>query len=429
MKLREYQEKGRDFLSQDKTHLALFDDMGLGKTPQAATACVKVGAQRILVVCPAAARINWQREFAAWTPFKDFKVCEKLTDRPAERMVCSYNYITKNFSEISLFFDVIIFDEVHFIKGTMATRSGACFGADGIVHKSKRVWALTGTPTPNGRANELWVLLYTFGYTHLRYNDFVERYCHSYISHGKRRVTGTKKTWINEIKNALAKFSLRRLKSEVLKDLPPIRYGSIKVAPGKVDQKRFFETNEDFQRQIQIADEMGYDFDGMAAVADSIASLCRYIGHQKIDPVVDIISKELENNAYQKIVLFARHKDVIDQIAEKLKKFKPVKLYGATGNKARQKAIDDFQNKKSCRVFIGNILAAGTAITLTAASEIALVESDHVPGNNAQAIMRVHRFGQKDSVNVRIFSVIDSYDERISESLIRKTEDITLLLS
>lgn len=87
--------------------------------------------------------------------------------------------------------------------------------------------------------------------------------------------------------------------------------------------------------------------------------------------------------------------------------------------------MDRFQSDPTCRIFVGNIIAAGVGITLTAAHHIILAEQDWVPANNDQALSRVVRIGQTRGVLVRIVELPDSLDQRISEILRRKLREIS----
>jgi SNF2 family DNA or RNA helicase len=124
-------------------------------------------------------------------------------------------------------------------------------------------------------------------------------------------------------------------------------------------------------------------------------------------------------------VIFAIHRDVIENMRVGLRQFGAVCLYGGTDPEKRQKNIDRFQNNPKCRVFIGNIHAAGTAITLTAAHHVTFIEQDWVPGNNAQAVMRCHRIGQENPVSVRFIVLDGTLDAKIGYILKRKTADLT----
>ncbi len=102
-------------------------------------------------------------------------------------------------------------------------------------------------------------------------------------------------------------------------------------------------------------------------------------------------------------------------------------IYGGTPIITRDRCIQRFKEHGAVRVLIGNIQAAGVAIDLSVAHEVAFVEASWVPGENAQAAMRVHHVHQKEPVRVRFFSLADSVDERVQTILRRKTRDLTAL--
>jgi SWI/SNF-related matrix-associated actin-dependent regulator of chromatin subfamily A-like protein 1 len=217
------------------------------------------------------------------------------------------------------------------------------------------------------------------------------------------------------------------------------------VEPGEVDlpiQSSFAqyfyphdktaELFEKLRKETEILDTINerlrFTKDGMKALealASSVSTLRRYVGLQKVEPVAELVASELKSKAYEKVVIFAIHRDVIEGLRIKLSKFKPVTLYGGTVPESRQRNIDKFMNNPKTQVFIGNIIACGTAITLTSAHQVIFLEQDWVPGNNAQAAMRCHRIGQQHPVAVRFIGLADSLDEKISRVLKRKTEDLT----
>jgi SNF2 family DNA or RNA helicase len=162
----------------------------------------------------------------------------------------------------------------------------------------------------------------------------------------------------------------------------------------------------------------------LEAMAGSMVTLRRYIGMAKLPKVCEILDGELAMNQVDKIVIFAVHKDVIEHTRLKLAKYGAVTLYGGTPPEKRQRNIDRFMKDPKCRVFIGNIVAAGTGITLTSAHEVAFMEADWVPANNAQAAMRCHRIGQDKPVRVRFFSCEGSVDEDVMHTLKRKTAEL-----
>lgn len=444
-----YQETGHKWLMKKRWAL-LADDMGLGKSCQTIAAADGLSAQRILVICPAVARVNWRRQFALWSVFweeRDFKVCYTLTDSPSERCIVSYEYVSANYLLLRQWeWDLVVVDEVQFAKSTGAERAKAVFGKKGVIRNTKRLWALSGTPSPNNNS-ELWILLYTFGVTDLPYEDFVRRYCISYNANGRRFIKGNNREMDAEVRGLLSKIMLRRKKEEVMKDLPPIFYEDVVVEAGEVDleietsfqeyypaeRRAELETILENDRRLvtETVQRLSFTKSGLKVlegIAASVSTLRRYTGLQKVKGAVELIDGELEAGDYEKIVIFAIHRDVIEGMRQRLSKWKPVTLYGGTSAQHRQRNIDKFVNNPKCRVFIGNIQAAGTAITLTVAHQVLFVEQSWVPGENAQAAMRCHRLGQTETVFVRFLGLADSIDQAIASVLKRKTKDLTAVL-
>lgn len=446
--LKPYQHIGSKFLAKRKCAL-IADEMGLGKTAQLIIAADLVGALKVLIVCPAAVRINWTREFDLWSNIKrEFKVCFSFDDAPTDNCVISYDYLGENGDMLALYtYDLVIFDESHFIKEPKAKRTIGALGKDSVIRKAKNIWFSSGTPAPNN-PQELWVMLFTFGRTRLSYDEFTRKFCNGYRTSYGFKVTGAKKKAIPELRELLRPVMIRRKKDQVMKELPPIKYESHVVQGGSVNLElassftKYVYPNDKTDEMAKEIDTGKYIIDTwykryykgdtnlneLAALASSVSTYRRFIGLQKIEPLVELFYSELENNVYDKLVIFAVHRDVIFGFQQGLKKFNPRTLYGKTNPGKRQRNIDNFQNNPRIRVFIGNIVAAGTGITLTASNQVAFVEQDWVPGNNAQAAMRCHRLGQTKPVTVRTFGLADSLDERINSVLTRKSRDLTAIL-
>lgn len=441
-----FQRVGAKWLSERKKAL-LADEPGLGKTAQAIAAADLVQAKRILVLCPAIARMNWVFELEKFSQMKRnvdvFKPKNKFSSAEKDVQICSYDAgsidaLTKRGNEA---FDLLILDEAHLVKSTEAKRTSAVLGKSGPVHRAKRVWALTGTPAPN-HAGELWPLLYVFGATALSYTSFVKTYCECEQTTYGLQIYGTKTKKIPELKNVLSRIMLRRKKSEVLKDLPPIQYGTVVVEPGIVTMKDPLEEGiEHFSPQTirreeekveHILEEMSFgteDMERLAGLAQSVSTLRRYTGLQKVEPISELVTQELHSKAYQKIVIFCLHRQVIDQLEEKLDEFNPLVLHGGTTDTQRNHRIQLFQHDTRYQIIIANILTAGTAITLTAAHQVLFAEQDWVPANNSQAAQRCHRIGQTENVTVRFVSLANGVDQRVTAILKRKTEELELLFS
>lgn len=431
-----YQEEGARWLSTKRFAL-LADEMRLGKTPQAIRAADLVMARSILVVCPAVARMNWAREFERFST-RPRDVTVLLSSRISKPVspVCVTSYdILSAASPIGSKWDLVILDECHYLKNRKAVRTKAVFGKKGAAFGANRVWALSGTPAPNNAA-ELWPLLRAFGVTDLDYFAFVKTFCSGYDGPYGFTITGTRN--VDRLKAMLAPIMLRRKKDDVLKDLPPIQSSVITVLPTELD---IGEMEMAFQRYIvsgwdefkkDIAKEEGklmpaFNADPEKALRElsaPCATLRRYTGVLKIGAVIDLLKEELAGNQ-RKLVIFCVHRAVIEGLRVGLQEFGPVTLYGGTADDKRQRNLKKFMTEDKTRVFIGNIKAAGTAIDLSVADDVLVVESEWTPGDIAQAIERVRHPTKTRPVSVRFVALAGSIDEKIQQILERKTRAVS----
>jgi SWI/SNF-related matrix-associated actin-dependent regulator 1 of chromatin subfamily A len=450
MKLYPYQEVGAAWLRTRKIAL-LGDEMGVGKTPQAAAAASTLA--RVLVICPAVARYNWQREIERWTGRSAQVLLEFIDRARADWVVCSYDYARERADTLIAVgpWSVLILDEAHFVKGLNTERTKAILGEQGIVRVCDRLWCLTGTPMINSPA-EVWLLLRLAGKTSMTYDRWVERYCTTYWDGRQHRITGatTHATKIEELRMMLRDpdFLLRRMKAEVLSDLPPIEYTELTVGAAMLkwtdllpafpdDMLSHRELNDlSINKKLALERELVEKAFGREhwltaqgmAVLESLSSgtsnLRRYVGLQKVQPLVEILRTELEEDLTKKVVIFFIHKAVGAALRDGLKSFSPRLLFGGTNPGRRQRYIESFQTEPQCRVFVGQVLACGTAINLTAATEVIILEPPWTSADTAQAIARCHRPGQTRPLRVRFVQLQESLDQAIMATIRRKTEQI-----
>jgi SNF2 family DNA or RNA helicase len=236
------------------------------------------------------------------------------------------------------------------------------------------------------------------------------------------KVLGVRPDAAPRIRERLAPFVIRRRKADILPDLPPLRAVSVPLGITVAETR-------DISGQVQ---RLGVEDATIATIIDagipfgkinaaSLASLQRLLGVAKARPAAMLVAMDLEGGV-GKAVVFARHNAVIANLAHELRGYGPVVLDGSTPSGARQEAIDRFQADPSCRVFVGQIEACSTAITLTAASDLYVVEPAWTPATNAQAVQRCHRIGQDQPVLARFLFAEGTVDELVSRALARKAE-------
>ena len=418
----DYQKVGADFLC-DHPAAFLADEQGLGKTLQVIAACDKLGLTKVVVVCPAIAKINWRREFEKWgTVEREVKVFtyDKLTQSKDVR-----NEIAKFEPE------VLVIDEAHYLKNRTAKRTKYIYGqfcrGDGLVRFADRVWLLSGTPIPNN-VSDFWTHLKAIWQYPLNFTDFTLYFCKTWNGQFGLQVLGNKTERMGELKTILKSIMLRRKSEVVLKDLPPIWWQD---APIEVDNWSDTKHIEDPREQEAVNAILANSLANqdlsseIERIAPHIASLRRLTGVAKAGPIATQIAGELQDDAYNKIVIFAYHTDVIQTLYDKLKDYNPVVVAGGMTAAERQASLDALQNDPKVRVFIGQITACSTAVTLTAANQVAFVEMDWVPATNAQAAKRCHRIGQTKPVIVRTFGLVNSVDEIVAKTLAKKARMIS----
>jgi len=159
---------------------------------------------------------------------------------------------------------------------------------------------------------------------------------------------------------------------------------------------------------------------------ESLSTIRRQIGEMKVNAAAAWINERL-GCGVNKMLVFGWHLDVLYQLHRRLAGFDAVIITGETSPVGRQNAEHLFQTRPTVRVLVGQILACGTALTLTAANEVAILEPSWVPGQNSQAIDRAHRLGQHDSVLASFLYVPGTIDENIMRSFRRKAEEVAQL--
>lgn len=452
VKLFPYQEVGRDFLAVNKTCL-LADSPRLGKSVQTITAVDKINAQTVLIVCRAIARANWQFEFEKWSgrkwnfiPIYNQKAEINFSSNAPNLVITSYECLKTVLEKMEgKKFDVSVVDESHYVKEPTAKRTQLVFGKENLPVKTRRLWLLTGTPICSHYA-ELWTALFSFGATQLSYWNFAKRFC-IVKDTGFGTVIASNNTdpaRIEELQKIMEKKILRREPEDVSMQLPKISMSTVMVPPGKVDlaltvfwkyakpYNRIAELNELIEKELQIlngimesgkmSDEL---LETLKAQSKSISTLRRYTALQKLEPALELIMSELDAGAYHKCVIFAHHRDCILGAAQYLYKYFPVTMYGGTNPRRLEKNLKNFQNPKhKTRVFIGQISAAGTSISLSAANHVFFLEESFVPSDNLQAAQRCGGINQPNPIFVRTFCLENSYDKRVQQILMQKMNEI-----
>ena len=405
-RLRPYQIEGVKKIMELGRDVLLADEPGLGKTIQVAEVINRTRPAGVRVVCPASLRLNWARELEVW-----------LTFRPAAVEIMSYEAVVSAKDTLAEV-DLLVFDEAHYLKNPDAKRTRKC-----LALTAKKRLFLTGTPVVN-RPMDLYPMLKAMGLAASRV-DYGKRYCDGFLQVVKwnpRTRKPMRTVWnfsgasnVEELSALLkSKCMVRRTKAEVLSELPA-------KTRQVVELDIPLSTTPEAVRTAVYPDLASADAAGVppdVAFQDLSAVRLETALH-KLPHVIAYIQDLLEEE--EKLVVFAWHREVVDALAASLPR--AVKLYGGMSDRAKDRAVQDFQTGDA-RVFVGQITAAGTGLTLTAADTAVFAEIDWVPGNITQAEDRLHRIGQPNPVRIIHLVQAGSVDCRMVRALVAKQEVI-----
>jgi SWI/SNF-related matrix-associated actin-dependent regulator 1 of chromatin subfamily A len=413
--LRPFQRAGVAYaLRQRRTFIA--DEQGLGKTVQALAALELDGAYPAVVVCPASIKLNWERESHIWLPQRSVAVLSGRTlSRDERAAVRDADIVVLNYEILEWHLEVLgerglraaIFDESHYAKQPRARRTKAAIALASQVAPDGLRLALTGTPVMN-RPKELVSQLRLIG----RLGDF---------GSGARlsRRFGASEAHERLHWNLRAHCYVRRLKSEVLPQLPEKSHETVVVEIDNEDEYRLAERDVVAWLQSQPLDLRELQAKVSAALRAERLARLNYLrqlaGRGKLAAAIEWIEDFLETG--EPLVVFADHVELQKAL---LKRFpEAAHVLGSDNAPDRDAAVADFQRPDGPPLIVCSLKAASHGITLTRASNVAFLELDWTPARLEQAEDRTHRIGQRSAVTAWYLlapATIDSTLEGVLEA-------------
>lgn len=432
-----HQIEGAKFLANRDVAL-LADDPRVGKTGAAIMALDYNLDEKVLVITTASGRPVWNRAFKIWSPFdRDVQVISKDSDKLKSAVaIVGWGGITNPKIRSMLLgrkWDRIISDEDHFAKSFEAARTRALYGEphEGgqllntstalIRAANERVWCLTGTPQPHSpgdwyprlRALKPGCLKAHDGMPDVtREESFLTRYTirrPKKISQWRKIMVVMGGANLPELRARLGDFMLKRTQQDVGIREPIYETLPLAVSPAI---RREVEGDLDANRVLAAA-EAG----DTRALEMHLGPLRRLTGEIKARAVVEAVKDEFACGL-DKIVLAYWHKDVGQILKEGLSTYGVVQLDGSTSANKRGEAEQRFLRDPACRVFLGQIQAAGEAIDLSSAANLWFVETSFTPKDMKQMALRVTNHMQTRQVFVRVCVLENSIDEALQNRLL-----------
>ena len=408
-RLRPYQEEGYRWLSRlAECGLGgcLADDMGLGKTVQLlALLLQRAGRGPSLVVAPASVCGNWCAEAARFAPsLRVVRAADSATLPktlgPGDLVVASYGLLasrTGQFARVA--WNGAILDEAQAIKNADTQRAEAA-------KELRAEWrcAATGTPVEN-RLSDLWSLF-----------DFLDPGLLGTLDSFRARFLDGDGRPLPALRTLVRPLVLRRLKGEVLRDLPPKTEISLAVEPGENERAAYEALRE------QAVADVG-DGGGRMAMLAALTKLRRFCCSPSLAvpgagtgaklEALEALLAELRENGHRALV-FSQFTDVLALVKPVLERngWGFEYLDGATPQKERTRRVEAFQ-RGSAPFFLVSLKAGGTGLNLTAASYVVLLDPWWNPAVEDQAADRAHRIGQRNAVTVYRLYVRGTVEEKV----------------
>jgi SWI/SNF-related matrix-associated actin-dependent regulator 1 of chromatin subfamily A len=405
----------------------LADDMGLGKTTSTIIAALETGAKKILIVCPASLKINWQREIANYSDRPVFIAEGKKFSTEDDFVIVNYD-ILKNFHDtdpkkkeesilLKSNFDLVILDEAHMISNVQAQRTKII---NHFAKKVNRVWLLTGTPMTSRPMNYYNLLNLIESPVAQNWKAYAIRYCQGYqFSAGKRKVWNVSgASNLEELRDRTSKQILRRLKEEVL-DLPDKIITPVYL---KLKSKEYENLMGEY---YDWYDKNPDESTSLTVQFSKLMKVRKVIANEKVKQTIEFTENILEQG--KKVIIFTNFTDTLQTIYQHFGK-QAVYLDGSCSNAVRQQAVDQFQNNEKITVFVGNLKAAGVGLTLTSAEVVIMNDLSFVPAEHAQAEDRAYRYGQKSNVLVYYPLFENSIEGAIYDILNKKKQIIRTVM-
>jgi SNF2 family DNA or RNA helicase len=432
-----------------RTSFLLADEMGLGKTLQALTVAAidfeRGWASRVLAVVPATLKWNWAEEIEKHTTFRYMvldgspKVRAAQLDEFAEGgtdiLITNYEQVNTHLDALNRFgFDIVIFDEAHYIKNRNANRTKAAHKI-----KAKRAFVLTGSPLLN-QVNDLWGLLHRVdSAAYPSYWRFVNRYA-VFGGFKDKQIVGVKNK--PELTAEVERVMIRRLKKDVL-DLPDKQHIAIHVDFHPTQEKYYKQAEEELKIDLPSEPDP-MEIENVLTKLLRLKQICgtpATIGGEdesyKLDRAVEMcqeITHDEPDNPGEPVVVFTQFRGVLEAMEQRLAACKPPvpyhSLHGGVKKELRTGIINTWAHDKHPSVLLAMLQVGGVGLNMTAASKCIFLDKLWTPKMNEQAEDRLHRIGADKTRPIQIYEIIvrKSVEQRIEQILKRKTKLFNTLI-
>lgn len=413
-------------------NLLIADEMGLGKTAQVVTALKRNPEWGpAVIVCPASLKYNWQREAQIWGGMH-FDIADGQTPPRLSRhdLTHSHKHIIVNYDIVRFWVDylqqigvrTVVPDEC---QALMNPKAKMTKGVYALAQSAERVMGMSGTPLMNNPKELFSILNMIWPDEFPAFFPYADRYCQPRLMRWGWTYNGAEN--LDELHaRLLALGMLRRKKKDYIHDLPDKIRTVLPIELKRKDMDIYVGAREHYLDFI--AEHMTHRLK-KAKKAESLTKvgvLLQLCAKLKMRESIRWINEHL-NTHDGKMVVFGIHQNCI-KVLQKHIKAKHVTIDGSTSKHDRQIIVDIFQRDPNVRVFIGNLQAAGSGLTLTAAQTAVFVQMFWRPADHLQAEDRIHRIGQLNQTMIYYLVAANTIEERVCRVLQTKTDIVSHVL-
>jgi len=438
VKMRDYQKEGvrwLKYLYDNSFGGCLADDMGLGKTLQAISLLSFIYPKTktpSLIIMPKSLLTNWQNELEKFNPNLSFYLYyggsrDAKEFKKYNIILTTYALVRNDIEKLrDIKFDSIILDESQNIKNVESKISKAV-----MLLEAKHKFALSGTPIENSLFELYSLFRFINGGLFSTLADFKRDYAVPIQGDANEEVAKI-------LKAKISPFLLRRLKKDVLKDLPAKQEQVVYVDMDE-SHKKFYNQKRDYYKEMldQQISMNGIDkskfvilqaFNDLRQIASAPELKSENtIMSSKIEALFEMLEDIILNN--HKVLIFANFLGSLDLISQKANElgYEHLLMTGSTRN--RQELVDKFQNDKDIKLFLMTLKVGGVGLNLTEADYVFIFDPWWNKSAENQAVDRTHRMGQKNTVFSYKMITKGTIEEKILELQSQKQDMTDMIIS
>lgn len=420
-----FQKVGVEFIEVNNGIAYIGDSMGLGKTMQA-IAYTSKNKLMTVIVCPASLKYNWKREIEKFTHnnslvLSEYSIPERekeITTRKYNDLIrkeldsWDYSYIIINYEQVDKYkdilskipFDCVVLDEAQYISNNRTKRTKSVFT---LFSKIPKRILLSGTGIKSRPIEFYPQLKFLRSDLFPNKEKYGLRYCNAVENTWGKGYDYTGSSNLRELNFKISPFYIRRIKENVLKELPEKTINILDLEMSPTELKEYKTLLSDFNKEYrQHATDKQFSF------LAKVVKLKQHLSKMKIKKIIELTDDLLLDDPTRKVIIFSQFRETQSMLFEHYKDI-AVSVFAKHKSEKRIENIDELTNDSSKKVLIASTIAGGIGLNITAADTVVFCDLLWNPADHEQAEDRSYRLGQKKKVNIYYLNYLDSVESML----------------